>query len=193
MKNIEINTKAVKKVFAAGLLALTMTGCGGNSEPTKEETPQGETTEEKENETTYFSEKETRALKEGDILNCNTLPDRKVLEEMGLDYIVVCEQYVYITSDVNDEPKDLKVFEKKGEIELYLLEGEKMDAVDDMVGWMNENNEFEWSVNKPIEIQIVSFEYGKNEENEVVKEIVINDQIHVVEPVCEECVKTYQK
>lgn len=191
MKNIEINTKAVKKLFAAGLLAFTMAGCAGNNEPTKEETPQGEKTEERGE--THFSEKETRALKEGDILNCDKLPDRKVLEEMGLDYVVVCEQYVYITPDVNEEPKDLTDFEKKGEIELYLFEGEKMDDIDDMVSWMNENKEFEWNVNKPIEIQIVPFKYGKDEENEIVKEIMINGQIHAVEPVCEECVKTYKK
>ena len=46
MKNIEINTKAVKKLFAAGLLAFTMAGCAGNNEPTKGEISQGEKTEE---------------------------------------------------------------------------------------------------------------------------------------------------
>lgn len=96
MKNIEINTKAVKKIFAAGLLVLTMTGCGGNTEPVKDNKPTGEKTEEKEENKTGFnyvemSEKETKDLVAGDFIQSEdgktiTIPDRDLLESLGYDF-----------------------------------------------------------------------------------------------------------
>lgn len=122
MKNIEINTKAVKKLFAAGLLAFTMAGCAGNNEPTKEETSQGEKTEEvaetKENvnveevlkDTDYDNgdfaseEKEYNSIGFKSLGDDETkdlregdvitkIPDRSILEENGLDFVFVYDVY----------------------------------------------------------------------------------------------------
>ena len=85
MKNIEINTKAVKKLFAAGLLALTMAGCGGSNEPTKEDTPQDEVTVDKIDETgeiiyETMSVEETKALTEGQFIEAESNFKEKVTD-----------------------------------------------------------------------------------------------------------------
>lgn len=195
MKNIEINTKAVKKIFAAGLLAFTMAGCAGNNEPTKEETSQGEKTEEKidNNEITYLTEKETQSLEAGDVFDYGKLPDRKVLEEKKLDYITICDNYTYTTTDFNEEPKNTAKFEYDGEVETYIMAGEESSNYNMINSYLNEKREVVWYVYKPLKVKIISFEYVKDENGKMGKEITLNGQTFVEELLCEECVKTYQK
>lgn len=155
MKNIEINTKAVKKLFAAGLLAFTMTGCGGNSEPTKEETPQGEIPQEETTEKivgfedtgkiTYevMSVEETKTLKEGQFIesenNLKTkVPDMKTLESLGLDYEVVWGSK---TGKVGEELKESKdsyyygIYSPEESVEMITEEnGEEIRFIDYVKG-----------------------------------------------------------
>lgn len=183
MKNIEINTKAVKKVFAAGLLALTMTGCGGNSEPTKEETPQGETTEEvvnnpeedlqyeeklkdvkyskgdlvgenkiyKEEGIEFMSQEETALLKAGD--SVTKVPDRKTLEEMGLDFVFVYEAYA-----AGDDGQ----YETTPAVEwtpMYIFPMNEYEG-----GYIDENGEYAMGLNKWTgKMEILEAEYKFNE------------------------------
>lgn len=98
MKNIEINTKAVKKLFAAGLLALSMSGCAGTTKSAKEEPTKGDKTEEvsKKDDKTGFeyvemSDEETKQLKAGDFIESTDgktikVPNRAVLESLGYDF-----------------------------------------------------------------------------------------------------------
>lgn len=115
MKNIEINTKAVKKIFAAGLLVLTMTGCGGNTEPVKDNKPTEEKTEEtgkEQNDTELVYEKmtkeETEKLAVGDFIESKNgkvvkIPDQEVLESLGRDYEV---EFGYLYGPVGGELSD---------------------------------------------------------------------------------------
>lgn len=124
MKNIKINTKVVKKLFATGLLTFTMTGCGVNNEFIKEENLPEKKTEEfvdySKEESRYEEKLNDVIFSKGDFVNENKLyqskgmefmtaeetsllkigdtvtkvPDRKILEEMGLDFVFVYEIYI---------------------------------------------------------------------------------------------------
>lgn len=112
MKNIEINSKAVKKLALATLvtLSLGLTGCGNSNENDKpNDKPTNEVNKnEDEIKVVEMSEKETRALTEGqhiEKIDDKTLkvPNREVLEEMGLDYeIVMSSTVTYADGNVKD-------------------------------------------------------------------------------------------
>lgn len=190
MKNIEINTKAVKKVFAAGLLALTMTGCGGNSEPVKEENPQDEVTVDKVNETgeiiyETMSVEETKKLTEGQFIEAESnlkvkVPDMKTLESMGLDYEVVIKTK---NGPVDGELEDADTY--------YYYSVDAPTTTDERFLEDNDNGEKRISVDYLAGINILPITSVFEESGEFYKEVIKSDGSYGYAPLVDK--ENYEK
>lgn len=190
MKNIEINTKAVKKLFAAGLLSLTMAGCTENNEPVKQETPKGEVTVDEVSETgkinyEIMSVEETKKLTEGQFVEAESnlkvnVPDMKTLESMGLDYEVVIKTK---NGPVNGKLEDSNVY--------YFYSGDAPTTTDKRFLEDNTTGEKRVSIDYLSGINILPITSVFEESGEVYKEVVKSDGSYGYAPLADQ--KNYEK
>lgn len=89
MRNIEINSGAVKRLLAVGLLALTVSGCG--SEKESEVVSPIKMTEE--NQIDHFDEKTFELWETSEDYDTIIFPDRKELELYEKDYALLVDVY----------------------------------------------------------------------------------------------------